>query len=392
LAAALAAMTARTRPIDLILVGRSANKLELVTGISNIVARKAPLLNISFSTDIEKALHGAEIVLNQIRVGGLEARVFDEQFPMDLGLPGEETVGPGGFANATRTIPVAIEYAKLAAKISPQAVFLTFANPSSMVQYAIARYTGVNVIGLCDGPITLCENIAASVGLPVNDLVIDYIGMHHYGWVVGVWGNNQDLLPKALENASIAAPYVDPQLTRALGVIPGLYHNYFFHPDLVLAKKLGKPTRAEELLALQDELMAEYRTALITGHAPESLTKRNARWYKTIVAPLIVNIAEGLSGQMILNVVNRGAVSWLPDGAIIETTCQIDKYRINPLAPPQVPSSVRVWIQKNCAYEMEAIQAIVEHDRNRALRALLLNPLIRTYEQASKTLDIVWKD
>ena len=151
LASALAETRGRTRPIELVLVGRSREKLETVAGVARLMTDNDPLIQVTAETDTAAALAGAEIVLNQIRVGGLEARTFDESFPHAIGLPGEETVGPGGFANASRTIPVVLEYARMIEKICPQATLLTFANPSSLVQYAITHYTAVRAVGLCDG-------------------------------------------------------------------------------------------------------------------------------------------------------------------------------------------------------------------------------------------------
>ena len=88
-------------------------------------------LAVTSTTDAEAALSDARYVVNQIRVGGLQARALDETFPRSFELPGEETVGPGGFANALRTIPVAMKYAQLIERVAPKATLLTFANPSS---------------------------------------------------------------------------------------------------------------------------------------------------------------------------------------------------------------------------------------------------------------------
>jgi len=55
-----------------------------------------------------------------------------------------------------------------------------------------------------------------------------------------------------------------------------------------------------------------------------------------------------------------------------------------------VPPDVRVLIQRNCTYEMLAVRAIVERDRALAIRALLLNPIIHTYDQAAAVLEQAW--
>ena len=39
---------------------------------------------------------------------------------------------------------------------------------------------------------------------------------------------------------------------------------------------------------------------------------------------------------------------------------------------------------------MLAVEAIVERSREKALRALLVNPMIPSYEQAARTLELAW--
>jgi 6-phospho-beta-glucosidase len=390
LASALAKIGGRSRPIELALTGRSPEKLSQVAGVARMLAGDEAKVSISYTTNTEAALEKADIVLNQVRVGGLEGRAFDETFPHEFGLPGEETVGPGGFANASRTIPVVLEYARMIEKICPQAIFLTFANPSSLVQYAISRYTSLRVTGLCDGPVHFCDNIAKALGLPLSELRIDYLGMHHFGWVTGVWHDGRSVLEEVIANAGVAAPDIDPAVTRALGVIPGPYLNYVFHPDRILAKKLGKRTRAEELIVLQEQLIAEYARFLESGKLPEGLARRSAVWYQAIIAPVIVTLAEDRTSRFILNVKNRRTIPWLPEEAIIEVPVLVEKGNIQALEVQPAPQAVRALVQLNCAYEMLAVEAIVEHNRDKALKALLINPIIRTYDQAAKTLEKAW--
>ena len=57
----------------------------------------------------------------------------------------------------------------------------------------------------------------------------------------------------------------------------------------------------------------------------------------------------------------------------------------------KAPNAIRALLQLNAAYEMLAVEAIVERDSAKALRALLINPIIRSAAQAQGTLDRVWK-
>ena len=386
----------RTRSVELVLVGRSRGKLETVSRVCQNRAGTDAHLSVSHTTDVESAFTDADYVVNQIRVGGMKARAFDESFPHEIGLPGEETVGPGGFANASRTIPVVLRYAQQMAVICPDALLLSFTNPSSLVQYAVARYTDVPVIGLCDSPVNLSENIARALGVPLDELSIDYVGMHHFGWVVGIWRQGHDLLPEALEKAEEINPKVEPEITRAIGALPGSYLEYVFHPDRMLAKKKGKTPRAEELNELYGEILKDYEVSLTTGEEPTLLEQREAGWYEEIVAPVLIALIEQRQGgvrrrdRFILNVVNQGTVSWLPDDAIVELPSLLENGHVKPLAVPAVPVDVRRKIQANCAYERLAVQAIVENEKEKALRALMLNPIIHTYDQALGTLERAW--
>jgi len=411
LASAIVHSPGRTAPLELVLVGRTRGKLEKVAQVARLMAGEDPLLTISHSTDAEAALAGADYVINQVRVGGLEARAFDESFPLDLGLPGEETVGPGGFANASRTVPVVLEYARLMERVCPAATMLTFANPSSLVQYAITHYTTVHTIGLCDSPISLIESIAQALGAPASELTVDYIGMHHFGWVTGVWWRDRDVLPEVLAKAAEVAREVEPAIVQALGALPGAYLNYVFHPDRMLARKKGQRPRAEELIELQDEILDDYARALATGQAPAALARRKARWYTAIVAPVLLALVEQIStsanrqigksasqqggvqvqsARFILNVVNGHTVPWLPPEAIVEVPTLLEGGRVRPLATGPVPPDVKALVQANCAYEMLAVEAIVERDQAKALRALLINPLVHTYDQAAAVLERAW--
>ena len=62
--------------------------------------------------DRTEALLGADFVCFQFRAGCLEARISDERISLKYDMIGQETNGLGGFANACRTIPIALAIAK----------------------------------------------------------------------------------------------------------------------------------------------------------------------------------------------------------------------------------------------------------------------------------------
>jgi len=377
--------------VDLVLVGRTPEKLRVVGDLCVRLAQAGTAdLQVSYTTDTEAALSGADYVLSQIRPGGLSARSSDESFPRDLGVPGEETLGPGGFASALRTIPVVLEHCRLAERVCPDVTIVNMTNPASIVQYAMLRHSPLHTIGICDVPITLMQLVAQTLELPYDELEFDYVGMNHLGWVTGVRRRGYDLLPLTLERAErMTTLGVDPQLIRQIGAIPNSHYRFFFHPERILAQTIGKRTRAEELIAIQAELEVAY--ARPDAHLrPDLYARRKANWYKTVVVPLFLNLMRDSRQLMVPNVRNGSAIPWLPADAIVEVPCVVGASGARPLSSVPVPPDVMTFLQVNCAYEMLAADAIVEQSRDKALRALRLNPMLRSVEQARATLEKVW--
>ena len=77
------------------LIGRSRDKLQIVAAAA---ARRNPGVRIVTASSVADGVRGADLVLNQVRVGGLDGRAWDEKTPTEFGMIGEETVGAGGFA------------------------------------------------------------------------------------------------------------------------------------------------------------------------------------------------------------------------------------------------------------------------------------------------------
>ena len=144
-------------------------------------ARSAP------TTSLDDALDGADFVFCAIRVGKLEGRVVDERVPLDEGVVGQETTGPGGLCFALRTVPVMVELARRVAERAPQAWFVNFTNPAGLVTEAIQRRARrprrrhLRLAGRALPP----RRRGARAADP-DELWFDYFGLNHLGWLRGV--------------------------------------------------------------------------------------------------------------------------------------------------------------------------------------------------------------
>lgn len=371
-------------PFHITLVARDENKLARVGQVSANLATEN--LRVEWTTDPARALDGADFVLNQIRVGGLAARAFDESFPQQFNIPGEETVGPGGFANALRTVPVCLEYARAVERRVPEAWFVNLTNPASIVQAALERTTRLRVVSVCDSPVTLIENVARLVGAAVNEFNMDYVGMLHFGWIVGVRRDGVNLMPRALERvAELPGLVADPHIVQAIGAIPHPYLNYFLAPDVMLARQRAKGhTRAQELQELESQILDAYQAG-----SYEMANKRAAVWYEKIVVPVLLALLRG--GEQIVNARNGTAIPWLPPDTNIEARSTINSRGVVPQAAASAPRDVQAMVQLNAAYESLVVDAILEDSYETAWRALRLNPLVQSATQGRAILDLIWK-
>lgn len=374
--------------LRVVLQGRDELKLERVGRICAQVAAHNDNVHVEWTTDLARALDGADFILNQVRVGGLSARAFDESFPHQFDIPGEETIGPGGFANALRTVPVCLAYVREIEQRAPSAWLLNLTNPAGIVSNALSRASRVCVVSVCDSPVTLIENVAKLLDLHPHSLRADYIGMLHFGFVVGLPHEGKDLMPAALAKISqLPGLVADPRFIQALGVIPNPYLNYFFAPDLMLSRQRARgATRASELQDLETQILSDYDGGSITR-----LGKRAAVWYEKIIVPVLLALM-GQPSEHIVNVPNGETVPFLPPDTIIETRARVSPQGIEARPCPPVPRDVQAMLQLNSAYEALVVEAIMEDSYVKAWRALELNPLIHGADQARAILDMLWSE
>lgn len=380
------------RTLTVTLHGRDAHKLELVGGVCRGLAASVAGLTIETTTDLTAALSGADYVLNQVRVGGLEARAYDETFPRRWGIPGEETVGPGGAANALRSVPVVLELCRAIEQTAPRARLLTFSNPSSVVQRAIMLTTALDVIGLCDAPYTMHKTVAQALGVPLAAVDVQYVGMHHFGWITSARVDGEERLPAVLaDGAACRTLGIEPEIGRIIGALPHTYFRYFFHPDRMLKKQqAAAQPRARELQQIEADLLAAYAGYAGQGR-PDALSRRSAVWYEMVVAPVIAALAFDQPARLAVNVRNDGLIAGLPPDTIVEVTASVTAAGVQAAVPRALPPpAMLALLENNAAYERALVQAILEDSAERLLEAFLLSPLVPSYDVAQELIAEIW--
>ncbi len=149
------------RELWLVDIEEGREKMNIIANLTRRMLAKAGLsVRVEETLDREQALTGADYVCSQFRAGCLEARISDERISLKYGLIGQETNGLGGFANACRTIPIALAIAADMERLCPDAWLLNFTNPSGMVTEAVLRHSRIKAVGLCNVPVIMQKGVA----------------------------------------------------------------------------------------------------------------------------------------------------------------------------------------------------------------------------------------
>ena len=391
-----------------------------------LVAREGGALKLRVATDLEDAIAGAAFVLTAIRVGGIKARAIDERISIENGYPGQETTGPGGIAMGLRTAAVAIDYARVIERLSPDAWMINFTNPAGLITQAISHNTNVRVIGICDTPTELFHRIALALGATPKEVHCDYIGLNHLGWVRRVLLHGEDVTAKLLaDDAALRslyqAPLFDFDLLRSLRLIPTEYLFFYYSRSRALAnQRTAGATRGEEIGLLNEKLFQQLATAIKDNRAGHALTlytdylnQRSGSYmqleasggtafdtshaltedpfhvatgYHRIALDTMNALCNDQPSRIVLNVRNHGAIPDIEYEDIVEAPCAISRHAITPENCGALPEEVRGLVLAVKAYERAAIHAAVSGSREYARKAMLLYPAIGEWEPSADLL------
>jgi len=363
---------------EVVLVDPDAHRLELVGGVSSrIVAAYDHPAKVRGTGDLDDGLDGAGMVILQLRVGGQAARQRDETWPLEYGCVGQETTGAGGLAKALRTVPMVLQIAERVGERAAAAWIIDFTNPVGIVTRALLD-AGHRAIGLCNVAIGFQRRIAGLLGVGPEQVALGHVGLNHLSWERSVLVNGADLLPGLLDahGDEIAAEIELPaDFVRDLGVIPSYYLRYYYAHDDVVAAQRGARTRAEQVAALERQLLRMYADPAL-DHKPALLGERGGAYYSEAAVALIASLTADTRDVQVVNVRNDGTLPGLPPGAVIEAPARVGAAGAAPLPAAPVEPALAGLIAHVSAYEELALDAALRGGRGRVFAALLAHPLI----------------
>jgi 6-phospho-beta-glucosidase len=363
-------------------------KLEIVGSLAKRMVEKAGLsVKVVLTTDRKQAIEGSDFVLTQIRVGGIPARIRDERIPIEFGVIGQETTGPGGFAKALRTIPVMLDIARDIEKLAPNAWLINFTNPSGIITEALLKRSKINVIGLCNVPIGMTRSLTSKFGVEPEQIFLEYVGLNHLSWVTRVVVSGRDVTKEAVKKAMAGRSKEDQAWMREYGMIPNGYLHYYYARDKAVEdQRKAEKTRGEIVSEVEADLLRKYRNSKLS-RKPKELSKRGGAHYSTAAVSLASAIHSNKKELHIVNVRNQGTIPCLPYDCAIETNCVVDGNGAHPISIGEIPLEIRGLLQAVKAYEELAVKAGVTGSRRTALQALVAHPLVPSFTVAKGLLD-----
>ena len=379
---------------EFVLMDIDEERLNIVGGLAKRQMEAAGFRGeVTLTSDLNRAIDEASFVFGQLRVGKMKARITDEKIPLKYGCLGQETTGAGGFMKALRTVPVILDIARLMKeRAADDAWMINFSNPSGIIAQAVLTETATKMIGLCNCAINMLKDVEDKIG--TSEFDYEYIGLNHLSFITAVMkkGETDNLLSQLLGKSRQSMKNIpqidfDPALLRAIPYIPSSYLSYFYTRKQQIDKCLkAELSRGEECTLLEESLIAKYADPSL-HEKPEELSKRGGSLYSTAAVSVAEAIYNNTCETMVVATKNDGAIPFMRSDDVVEVKCEITKSGARPLPVSVYNEYLIGMMQAVKSYERLTVKAAVNGDRDAALAALMVHPLIGDYDIAAPMLE-----
>jgi alpha-galactosidase len=349
--------------------------------------------------DRREALRGADFVVNTIQVGGARATQLDFEIPGRYGLRYtiNDTINVGGVLRGLRTIPVVLGIVRDVEDVCPDARFLNYTNPMSMLIWAISERSSIPVVGLCHSVYWTVRSLAEYTGVPWEEVEADSAGVNHLAFVRRIGRRGADLYPAIAaavrEDRIPDDDLVRAELYRRLGFWPteSSEHHAEYNPWFI-----GKGDAVERFHIPIDEYLRRVAGNLdefdeikrrLDGGEPFEI-ERSGEY-----AAVIVHAMEtGEASRIVANVMNDGGsggllIPNLAADACVEVPATVGRDGWHPIPAGALEPQLAAYIHPAVDAQALTVRAALDEDRDAVYHAVMQDPLI----QARLSLDEVWR-
>lgn len=366
-------------------------------------------VTVSYTTNIDEALTGADFLFMQIRPGLNKQRAIDEKICLSHGVVGQETCGLGGFSFALRVIPAVVEIMTKVKELCPDAWILNYTNPEAILSEAIYHvFPEAKCLCICDMPISIEGAIAKYFNKDLRQLTFKYFGLNHFGWWTAIIDEKgQDLLPLLRED--VLSGKIDTLLMsnedtkedqywidtykqmiklfkRFPAFFPNCYLQYYLTPDEMVAHDDPSFTRGDFVVnGRETSIYNECRRVIANGSAKDS--SLHAGVHGNYIVDICYAIIHDTRERFTVNITNNGSISNFDTKAVVEIPAYVGASGAEPVVIGEIPTFQKGLMDMQKAYEKLTVQAALTGSYQTALEAVLLNKTIPNLTVGKAVLD-----
>jgi alpha-galactosidase len=364
---------------------------------------------VTATTDRREAFADADYVICTLRAGGVEAWTLDIDIPLRYGVDQcvGDTISAGGLMYAQRTIPILLEICRDMRELArPGALLLMYSNPMAMNTWACNRYGGVPTVGLCHGVQGSQRMIARAVTLWAREngmigtegsvtpaeMAVIAAGINHQTWFVKIEWRGIDFVPKLLSLLE-AIPEIRKRekvrldvlrrfgywSTESNGHLSEYLPWYRKRPDEIprwidMDSWIDGQTGGALRVRIEGRAMFEHDAAEMSDdEAPRITPEGRSDEHGSYI---IESLETGRVYRGHFNVPNRGNITNLPDGCIVEIPGYVDGTGINMPVAGALPLGCAATCAASVREQEMGMEAAVHGDVTLLKQAMLHDPLV----------------
>lgn len=314
---------------------------------------------------------------------------------------------------ARRALPMFFSFAKAIEKVCPKAWVINYTNPMTLCTAALYKaFPGIKALGCCHEVFHtetfLAEKVAEWFGVPQPDrreIKVDITGVNHFTWITRASWQGIDLMPRLKEMAEDENTYSDLMETAKARI----KEEKWFDCDHLIALSLLRDFGA--LGAAGDRHLSEFVPFFLNSDEElwkygvvrtpyswrvEEDKRKKAKVFTPEELKATASDEEGvdimcsLMGERTLftniNFPNKGQISYLEKGRIVESNGFISQDSIQPVVSTDPPLAVQNMVRRVSDIQEMVLEAIWSGDQKLLFSAFLSDPLVNLPRNRAKEL------
>lgn len=343
---------------------------------------------ITSTTDRVQALTGADGVLCTVFNGDIDIWRYEIEIPKKYGVDINvgDTRSVSGIFRALRNIPLMLEICEDIEKYCPNAVFLNYTNPMSMLCKAMQTlHPAVDVTGLCHS-VQHTSKMLKTWSKKEGELKYTCLGINHQAFFTEITVDGEDIYPIIRQRINEEEIYNSEKVRNEIFKTFGYYvtessgHNSEYcawfrkRPDLIEKFCTGTSWNpGEYAFSLKLRSNPKRYDNSIKYFLDNPVNKEKSNEYAANI--LNARIGDGEPFPFNANVINEGTIENLPFDACVEIPVIADKNGYTRTFKGKMPSAPATLCSYTANIENLVFEAFLEKSKAKVIQAVALDPL-----------------